>query len=79
MLYPPPGAQVLDRIDGLPAAAQVPGVRTVVFARPGDELWHWVNNGARVGLLYAQAPGAATALARAREAAALVTVRTRQR
>jgi biotin carboxylase len=79
MLYPPPGAEVLDRIDGLPAAAEVPGVRTVVFARPGDELWHWVNNGARVGLLYAQAPDAATALARAREAAALVTVRTHQR
>lgn len=77
MLYPPADAAVLERIDGLPAAVEVAGVRTVVFARPGDGLWHRADNGARVGLLYAQAADPATALARAREAAGRVTVRAR--
>jgi len=77
MLYPPPDAEVLEHIDGLPEAAAVTGVRTVVFARPGDELWHRIDNGARVGLLYAQAADPATALTRAREAAGRVTVRAR--
>jgi biotin carboxylase len=77
MLYPPPGAGALERIDGLTAAAGVAGVRPVVFARPGDELWHRVDNSARVGLLYAVADDPATALDRARAAAARVSVRVR--
>jgi biotin carboxylase len=77
MLYPPRDAAVLERIDGLPDDAEAQGVRTAVFARPGDSLWHRIDNGARVGLLYARATDPATALAAVREAAGRVTVRTR--
>ena len=80
MLYPPgePGRPgVLEGIDGLDVAAAQPGVQTVVFARPGDETWHRLDNSGRVGLVYARGPDAATALARARAAGAAVTVRVK--
>ncbi|HEY5881360.1 MAG TPA: ATP-grasp domain-containing protein [Nakamurella sp.] len=78
MLYPPGAAEVLDGIDGLPPACTA-GLRATVFARPGDELWPRVDNGARVGLIYAMAADPATALSRARAAARQVTIRTRPR
>ncbi|HKE99175.1 MAG TPA: ATP-grasp domain-containing protein [Actinomycetes bacterium] len=77
VLYPPQGAGVLEAVEGVEAAAAVPGVRVTLLARPGDHLWHRLDNSGRVGFVYARGPDAATALATAHRAAALVTVRVK--
>jgi len=75
VLYPPRRPGTFLALDGVAAAEAIPGVRVVPLAQPGDELWHRVDNSGRVGLVYARAADAGTALATAEAAAAQVTVR----
>ncbi|MEU7058103.1 ATP-grasp domain-containing protein [Streptomyces sp. NPDC046197] len=75
MLYPPPGPAVLDAVDGVADAERLPGVTVSLFARPGEHLWHRIDNSGRVGLVYATADTAQAALDTATGAAALVRIK----
>jgi len=77
MLYPPPGEAELVAVDGAGEAEAVPGVQVSLFARPGDHLWHRVDNSGRVGLVYATADDPEAALAAAERAAALIRTTVR--
>lgn len=74
MLYPPPGPAVLEAVDGVADAEQLPGVSVSLFAKPGEHLWHRIDNSGRVGLVYATGDTASAALDTATRAAGLVRV-----
>jgi biotin carboxylase len=75
VLYPPRRPGVFVALDNVAEAEAVPGVRVVPMAHPGDELWHRVDNSARVALVSARGQDADAALAAATRAAALIAVR----
>jgi len=77
MLYPPPGAGVLEAVTGVAEAERVPGATVTLFAHPGDHLWHRIDNSGRVGLVYATGDDPDAAMAAATEAAARVGVAVR--
>ncbi|MFI9275574.1 ATP-grasp domain-containing protein [Kitasatospora sp. NPDC052896] len=74
MLYPPPGPAVLEAVDGVTEAEELPGVSVSLFAHPGEHLWHRIDNSGRVGLVYATAATPQDALDTATRAAGRVRI-----
>jgi biotin carboxylase len=69
MIYPQrPG--VLARVDGVDAAATVPGVELFLHVEPGDRLWERADNSSCVGFAYCKGPDRLAAQAAADKAAA---------
>jgi biotin carboxylase len=75
VLYPPRQPGTFLGLTGAAEAEERYGVRVIPLARPGDELWHRIDNSGRIGFVYARAADSATALCTAREAAGTVHIR----